>query len=164
MSKLTDLKQQIADYLAACDGFENAEVLAAYPGRERAYPLPGAAVAVGIDGVELSPAGLGGYLGEAGTEALYGGNAAVTLRFDLYAPVTEEGNRLHALFEGLCGALMVDRNPFGVTRLTCGEIQFDAAVSANRLTARGTLSAALLRGEEEERFRAAHITKRSKEP
>jgi hypothetical protein len=152
MSKLNDLKQQIADYLASCGEFAGAEVLTAYPGRERAYPLPRAVVAVGIDGVELSPVGLGGYLGESGVETLYGGNARITLRFDLYCPIKEEAGSLHTLYEGLCEALMVNRNPFGVTKLTCGEIQIDAAVSAHRVTAKATLAAAILRGKEEERF------------
>jgi hypothetical protein len=157
MSKLNELKRQIAEYLTWCDGFADAEVLAAYPSRERDYPLKQAAVAVGIDGVELFPAGLGGYLGEAGAEVMYGGNAVITLRFDLYCPVREEGGRLHELYEELCETLLVDKNHFGVRALTCGEIQFDGAASANRLTARGTLSAAMVRGEAAERFSGVFV-------
>jgi hypothetical protein len=107
--------------------------------------------------------GLGGYLGESAAGTLHAGNAGITLRFDLYGPVKEGGGRLLELYEALCGALMVDRNPFCVRKLVCGEIQYDGGVSVNRMTARATLSAALTRSEDEGRFETTHITKRSEE-
>lgn len=149
MKSITELKQEVLRLLEQSGAFADAKLLAAYPAARRDDPLPGPAVAVGVDGVECAPGGLGGYWGEREQRALYGNALLVTLRFDLYAPVLLGGERLHELYEALCDVLLLRPAVPGICKLWCGEITHDRQAAALRLTAKATLRAALTRQDEE---------------
>lgn len=158
-----ELKTDLVQYLQGREGFDGVRIQAAFPADKREYPLKQPVVAVGLDSVEISPGGLGGYWGEREGEALFGDGAQITVRFDLYAPAPEGGGRLHDLYEALCGALMPVAGPFGLTRLWCGEAAYDKEAAANRLVAKATLRAAVLRGEDEPRIRAFELRRNNGE-
>lgn len=146
---ITQLKAQVVDYLTNNGSLGAVRVLGAFGAVEREFPLKRPVVAVGLDAVELAPAGLGGYWGESAADALYGSGATIALRFDLYCPPDKGADGLHGIYEALCDRLMLRGNPFGVLRLSCGEVSFDRAASVNRLTVKAVLRAAVLLRDEE---------------
>ncbi len=144
---MNELKETVAAHLRGWTGLAGCDILCEYPAR-RALPLQRAALAVGLDGVDLSPAGLGNYLGAgeraadgAALSALYGSAAIVTLRLDLYLP-GPDGAGCHRLYEELCAALTAAAARFGLLRLWCDPIKYDDNAGASRLTARAALRAA----------------------
>ncbi len=149
---MNELKESIAAYLRGWTGLAECDILCEYPAR-RALPLRRAALAVGLDGIDLSPAGLGNYFGAAATgdgdgslSALYGSTAVVTLRCDVYLPGSD-GAGCHRLYEELCAALTGQSARFGLLRLWCDPIKYDADAGASRLTARAALRAAFTGSE-----------------
>lgn len=143
MDSITELKYRVADYLRNNGSLAAAKVMTAFPSSQRDFPLIKPVVAVGLEGVELTPGGFGGYWGENSGESLYGSGAAITLRLDLYCPLSQSGDGCHDLYEAICDRLMLRQNPFGVLKLRCGEISYDKLACANRLTALCTLRAGL---------------------
>lgn len=143
---MTRLKERLAAYLREWAGLREADILCEYPPRRR-LPLERPALVVGLEGVELSPAGLDGFLGLEGESApgqlslLYGSAAAVTLRLDLYLPGSD-GAGCHRLYEELCTALTAGAAELGLLRIGCDPIGYDSAAAACRLTARARLRAA----------------------
>lgn len=140
------LKQAVADLLTARSDLCEADILLEYP-PARTLPLKKPALAVGLDGVDLSPAGLDRYLGRlpdappGEIAALYGSLAIVTLRIDIFAPGSA-GSRCHRLYEALCAALTQNAAAIGLLGLECDPLQYDQGASAQRLTARAKLRAA----------------------
>lgn len=143
MESITQLKRQVADYLRNNGSLATAKVMTSFPSAQRDFPLKKPLVAVGLEGVELTPGGFGGYWGERGEQSLYGSSAAITLRIDLYCPVSHSGDGCHDLYETICDRLMLRQNPFGALKLGCGEIGYDKLAWANRLTVLCTLRAGL---------------------
>lgn len=146
MENLTELKNRIIDYLSALSAFEKAAVVAAHPEKPRAFPLRSPVIAVETAGVELTAAGLGGYLG--GDQALYGASALVTLRFGIYH-ATAEGCGL--FYERLCNALL-DAAWLGVQKADCERSSYDAKTGAHLLPASAVLKAAWAVPKQEERL------------
>lgn len=152
MKDLADLKTAVVDYLRTAEGFTGVRVLTSHPAVWRESPLRKAAVAVGVDAVEAAPGGLGGYWGNVlpgrGAEGpMSGAGAAITLRFDLYAPPDSGGDGPEALYEALCDGLMLRENPFSAQKLWCGEAAYDNRAGAWHMTAHALLRTALLRRE-----------------
>lgn len=143
------LKATLLDYLRPLPAFRQAKLLEEFPAGAREYPLRVPTLAVGIDGVEASSGGLGGYWGEeeTGAASIYGKALTLTLRFDLLCDPGKGGSACHLLWEALCAALMLEQCPLPFQRLWCGQLEYDKALSLNRLTARGTLRALLSRGD-----------------
>lgn len=150
---MNQVKQAIARHLAGWTGLSHVTILCEYPAK-RALPLKGPTLVVGLDGVDLSPAGLDSYLGRdisaspGQVTALYGSTAILTLRLDLYLPGSD-GSGCHQLYEELCAALTARAMGFGLLRLWCNEIQYERATAASRLTARAALRAAFTGRETE---------------
>ena len=147
MNAMTKLKEDLVGYLKEQPGLENADILIAWPSK-RHMPLKAPAITVGLEGVDLTPAGLGAYLGRDGQSAdLYGCAALITMRFDFFAPARESdyapSGGLHELYESLCAALSQSAGNLGVTRVWCDAPGWDEAANANRLTARASLRVAL---------------------
>ena len=130
----TQLKLALTQLLQSAPGLAQTEILPAFPAGMH-LPLPGPAIVLGIDGVELTPASLGGFSSEQA-----GDLAAVTARFDFFAP-GKDGPDLHILYEALCAALLDSGPAFGFSRIWCDPLAWDNAADSYRLSAR-----ALLRG------------------
>jgi len=153
MSGIAKLKERLAGCLEGQPGLENADIFPAWP-QKRPLPLKSPAIAIGLDGAEVTPAGLGGYLGRDAKESeYYGSSAQITLRFDIFAPAGyREGlpsGGIHNIYEALCEALIKGADGFGVTRVRCGDTGWDEASNAFCLTARVSLRAAMTYGESE---------------
>ena len=131
---LTQLKQSLCELLQGAPGFAQVEVLRAFPA-QRHLPLPGPTLILGIDGLELTGGGLDG-LGSLQA----GGQAAVSVRLDIFAP-GDDGHGLHPLYEALCSVMMERGGAYGLARLWCEPLRWDEAAASYRLSAR-----ALLRG------------------
>lgn len=160
---MNEIKELAARWLESWPGLAGCGVLREYPAR-RELPLKGPALVVGLDGVDLSPAGLDGYLGTreggpaGGPAHLYGNWAVLTLRLDLYLPGSDGGG-CHRLYEEVCAALTARAAAFGLLRLWCDPLAWDSAAGASRLTARAALRAAFSGEERAESF--AHYRVRS---
>lgn len=150
MGSMTQLKRQVANYLRNNGDLAGVKLLTAYPAAERDFPLRQATVAVGLAGAELAPGGFGGYWGAEGGAGppLFGGKVAVTLRLDIYCPMSKGGDGCHSVYELLCDRLLLGGSPFGVSKMWCGEVGYDKAAGANRLTAFATLSGAVAAQED----------------
>ena len=131
---LAGLKQALAEVVQSAPGLAQVDVLPAFPVRKH-LPLAGASILLGIDGMELTPAGLGGFASEQA-----GDSASVTVRFDLYDS-RGAGADLQLFYEALCGALIQQSAAFGLSRVWRDAITWDDAAGSYRLSAR-----ALLRG------------------
>lgn len=150
MENLTELKQEIVQRLTQSGAFSEVDIVEAYELRCREYPITRSVIAVGVEAVELTPGGLGGYYGEREQQPLYGGGARVSLRFDLYAPQAEGSGRLHGLYESLCDILMLRGNTLHIEKMWCGDVIHEASDAALHLAARATLHTVILRGEDED--------------
>ena len=147
MNPMTGLKENLAGYLRGRPGLETADILIAWPPR-RHLPLKAPAITVGLESVDLAPAGLGGYLGRGQrSEELYGSGAIITMRLDLFAPAREAeeapSGGLYALYEALCAALTKNAGSLGLTRVWCDAPGWDDSANAHRMTARASLRAAV---------------------
>lgn len=148
------------DYLSAWTDLREVEILCEYPPK-RVLPLKRPALVIGLDGIDLSPAGLGSYLGRepAGLGeivSLYGTAAIVTLRMDLYLPGAD-GNGCHRLYEALCVAMTQQSTPFGLLRLWCEPLRYDSSAGAQRLTARAAFRAAFTGRETQSAITQYHV-------
>lgn len=143
---LTELKTQVIEYLGGLADFENTSVVAAYPEKQRSFPLKKPVLTVETGGFGLAPAGLGSYFG--GIEPLYGAAAAVSLRFGIYCEVAEACG---TLFEALCDALL-DFTELGVLKISCEKIAYDAKNAAYFLSASAEIKAAWLLLKPQERL------------
>lgn len=146
MKPLTELKNQVIEYLGGLSEFENAAIVPAYPEKQRSFPLSKPIITIEAQGVQLEPAGLGGYLG--GETPLYGAAAAVVLRFGIYAEASENCG---ALFESLCNALF-DSGSLRVLKISCDKIVYDAKMSAYLLPASAEIKTAWLVPKAQERL------------
>lgn len=138
MKPLTELKNQVIEHLGGLSDFENALVVPAYPEKPRSFPLNKPLITVEAQGVELKPAGLGGYLG--GESPAYGTAASVALRFGIYSEISENCG---ALFEALCNALF-DWGSLSVLKISCDKIIYDTKTSAYLLPASAEIKTAWL--------------------
>lgn len=150
MDNLTELKQGLVDYFKLVAGFPQADIRLAHPAAQRDFPLKNPVVAVGLEQVEIAPAGLGGYLGAdtQGDEALWGSGADITLRLDVYCPAQDGGQGCHRIYEAICGSLLMGRSRFGVQKVWCGQLGWNKDACANLLPVFATLRAALTQREE----------------
>jgi len=154
---VTEIKETIARYLAGWTGLSRVEILCEYP-KERAFPIRRPTLVVGLEGVDLSPAGLDSYLGRAPSSppgqvtTLYGSTAILTLRLDLYLPGSD-GSGCHRLYEEICAALTHRAAGFGLLRVWCDAVKYESAMAASRLTARAALRAAFTGRETAEEIR-----------
>ena len=126
---LGGLKQALARMIALGPGLSQVEVLCAFP-HGSALPLVGPAVLISVDGLELTPAGLGGF---AHSEA--GENASVTLRFDFFSP-GEGGPGLDGYCEALCAVLLSHGGEFGLRRVWSERTAWDDMAGSYRRSAR----------------------------
>lgn len=143
---LTELKNQVIEYLGGLSDFEYAAVAAAYPEKQRPFPLKKPVVTVETGGLDLAPAGLGSYLG--GDAPLYGAYAAVSLLFGIYCEAAEVCNNL---FEALCGALL-DFTELGVMKISCEKTVYDTKTAAYFLSASADIKASWILLKPQERL------------
>ena len=129
---LISLKQALAELVQSAPGLAEVDVLSAFP-VEKHLPLAGPCVLLGVDELELAPAGLGGFSGEHG-------DASVTVRLDFFDP-RGGGADLQLMYEALCAALLQAGAGFGLGRIWRDPITWDDGASSYRLSAR-----CLLRG------------------
>ena len=128
-----ELKQALAELVQKAPGLAEVDVLSTFP-IPKHLPLGGPCVLLGIDGLELTPGGLGGFSREQA------GEASVTLRLDFYDP-RGDGAGLQLLYEALCAALIQGSAGFGLSRVWRDPVTWDDAAGSYRLSAR-----CLLRG------------------
>lgn len=162
MDNLTMLKERVAEHLRKLEGFPAAKILVAHPALQRELPLHRPVVAVGLEGVEVAPAGFGGYWGRRdGEDSLWGGGAAITLRLEVYCP-RKEGMDCHGIYEAVCDGLM-GHGLFGVQKVWCGRVEWDKTACANRLPVYATLSAALTHREAEPQADGFRVIRKNSE-
>lgn len=139
---MTELKQALVGYLR--EKLPGVDVLAEYPAAKK-RPLDRAVLAVGIEEIELTPAGFGGLLGEEQGREVLGGSAKITARLDIYAPgPPDSGAFCCRIWETVCNALLEKAAAFGVTRLWCENLRWDDGAGTSRLTARVALQGAVI--------------------
>lgn len=155
---LTELKNRVIEYLGGLADFEDAAVTAAYPEKQRSFPLKKPVITVETGGLDLSPAGLGSYLG--GEAALYGASAKVSLRFGIYCEAAEYCGRL---FESLCGALL-DFSELGVMKISCEKLAYDSKTASYLLFASVETNAAWILEKSRERlFNGIELSSKQKD-
>lgn len=124
MSQLRTLKQQVTAHLSA--NIPEAVVAGEFPPALFRSPPRQARIAVGFDEIALdAPCQM-----------------KLALRFDILCPADGDLD-CYGVFEALCGALVMESNPFGVAHITCGEMRYDDALCALVLTGHATICAAL---------------------
>lgn len=153
---LTELKNRVIEYLGGLSDFKATTVTAAYPEKQRSFPLKKPVVTVETGGLDLTPAGLGSYLG--GAAPLYGTAARVTLRFGIYCEAAEGCG---ILFEALAAALL-DFSELGVIKISCEKLLYDAKTAAYLLSATAEINAAWILEKPQERLFSDIITKEVK--
>lgn len=146
MESLTELKRRIIEYLAGLGAFEDTVIVAAYPEKQRQFPLKTPVVTVETAEAELASAGLGGYLG--GDKPLYGASATVTLRFGIYHSASEGCG---ILFESLCNAFF-DASWLVPQKIKCERPEYDSKTAAYLLPASAVFKAAWVVPKQEERL------------
>ena len=127
---LTQLKRSVCGLLQGAPGLAAVDVLSAFPA-QRHLPLAGPTLIVSFDALNLTLGALEGFCAEQAG----GGNAAITLRLDLFAPGAD-GHDLYPLHEALCAILMERGSAFGLARLWCQPLSWDEAAGSYRLTSR----------------------------
>lgn len=157
---LTELKTRVIEYLGGLEDFAHASVTAAYPEQQRAFPLKKPVVTVEVGGLDLSPAGLGAYLG--GSAPLYGAAATVLLRFGIYCDAAEACG---GLFEALCDALLNLSEPAAV-KISCEKLAYDAKTASYLLFAAAEVKNAawILERPQERLFSAVDYSQRTPQP
>ncbi|MCL2857691.1 MAG: hypothetical protein FWE19_08260 [Oscillospiraceae bacterium] len=126
---LSGLKAALGRMIALGPGLSQVEVLAAFP-HGSALPLVGPAAFISIDSLELTPAGLGGFAtGGAGE------NAAVTLRFDFFAP-GGGGTCLDELYEAFCAVMLREGGGLGLSRVWSERTDWDDMAGSYRKSVR----------------------------
>jgi len=165
MSTMTALKQEILAYLEGLSGpLHTARITAEYPDALRACPLKKPVVAVGLESVELTEGGFGGYYGKDPQSAdLFGRAALVTVRLDILCPTAQGGEGCHRLYEALCDALLLSRTSFGFYRLRCEDIRHDRDCMANHLRVLGSLRGAVTKGDDSLAVREFDLRRRESE-
>ncbi len=144
--EFTELKTRIADYLKGLESFSGADVLLAFTGARREFPLKNPVITVEIAAAELCSAGLGGYLG--GESPQYGASASVTLGFSFYC---REAGECGGYFEALCDALF-NMAELSVKKISREKTLYDAEKAAYRADAQAALSAVWVRRTPGERL------------
>ena len=146
MENLTEFKTRVMEYLAGLTSFADVAVVTAYTEEPRAFPLKKPVISVEITGAELSPAGLGGYVG--GDAGAYGMAAVVTLKFGIHHTKSELCGKL---FESLCDALFLSP-VVGVLKIGRKDCVYDATTAACLLYAEADIKAVWLADKKEERL------------
>lgn len=146
MENLTEFKTRVIEYLSGLTAFEEAAAVAAFPDKQRVFPIKEPVITVEVSEVELVPAGLGGYLG--GDSPAYGASALVTLRFGLYAAKAESCG---TLYESLCNALF-DAEWMRVSKVGCARCEYDAKTAAYLLPVTASLKAAWVVPRQQQRL------------
>lgn len=143
---LTELKTKVMEYLGGLDCFVDVAVTAAYPERQRSFPLKTPVVTVETGGLDLAPAGFGSYLG--GTASAYGAAASATLRFGIYCETAENCG---SLFEALADALL-DFDEVSIIKISCEKTVYDSNAAAYFLSASAEIKAAWILSKPQERL------------
>jgi hypothetical protein len=136
--EFTALKRRVADYLRGLDAFKGANVLLAFPGSKREFPLKKPLAVIEVLAAEVAPAGLGGGLS----------SASVTLGASFYCP---EPEACCAYYEALCDALF-GLPELSVRKISRGRTAYDPDTAAYRAEAEAVLAAALALGAPGERL------------
>lgn len=144
MGQIAEIKEQALSLLRGSPGFANWHLVGEFPGTARGLPVQKPTLAVGIDRVEASAGGLGGYLGEADGLSHIGAVAEVTLRFDGWIPRDSRIGGAQALFETLCEALM---EGLGAEKIWCEQSGTDDRTLSTHLVAKAALKTCLARSE-----------------
>jgi hypothetical protein len=126
----TALKKRVADHLSGLEAFVGANVLLAFPGSKREFPLKRPLVVVETLAAELSPAGLGGELS----------SVSATLGVSFYCL---EPEACCAYYEALCDALF-SLPELSVRKISRGRTAYDPETAAYRADAEAVLAAALV--------------------
>lgn len=153
MRSVGDVKAKIAAYIKADGRFAGADVSTAFSQAQRKFPLKKPLVLVGVQALEVLPGAMGRYFGGTVQDGLmqtevFGSEAIVTLRFDLYSPTMSGGKGCEQLHEGLCDALVLSQGEINLEQLECGEIIYDKSAGSSRMTVLGKLRTALTLGHE----------------
>ena len=148
MQSLSEARAGIAELLSGDIRFEGVRVIGEYSGTQRHLPVTQTTIAVGIDRVELSPAALGGFMGETpgGTPGIceYSGPLAeVTFRFDCYKAQSEpfDNHFIENIYETLLPL-------WGITRIWCEPIRSEKQALASHLRIFAAMRILLAAGQE----------------
>lgn len=125
---LLGVKARVGELMAESPGLAGVEILSAYP-NGRHIPLGGAALIISIDGIELTPAGLGGFGGE-----ISGQGALLTLRLDFLSP-GRDGPELYPFFEAAAASLTENGGRLGISRFWVQSLAWEEAANSYRLSA-----------------------------
>jgi hypothetical protein len=128
--EFTVLKGLVADHLKGLEAFGGANVLLAFPGSKRSFPLKKPLVVLETMAAELAPAGLGSNAS----------SATVTLGVSFYCP---EPETCCDYYEALCDALF-GMPELSVRKLSRGRTAYDPETAAFRADAEAVLNAAWL--------------------
>lgn len=126
---LTALRTEIVSYLRESPLLEGIAVHEEFPVHYRESPPRRECIAVGLAGVERPAAPQG--------------QVKITFRFDILCP-PGRGSGCYSLFDRLCGALFIQKNPFGAAEIRCGDGTFDRETGCLTLTAEAVLAGLLL--------------------
>jgi hypothetical protein len=128
--EFTALKALVADRLKGLEAFAGADVLLAFPGSKRQFPLKKPIVVIEVLAAELTPAGLGSNASSAN----------MTLGVSFYCP---EAETCCYYYEALCDALF-GMPELSVRKLSRGRTAYDPETAACRTDAEAVLDAAWL--------------------
>jgi hypothetical protein len=134
MNDLQALKSQLIKKLRENPLLLGCDIIEAFP-KERFMPGR-AAIAVGLCGLSLCPASLGGFSAAPSEQCPAG--VSITLRLDLYAP-GKDGRRVHSLYESLCCALLEEAAGFGLSNILSEPLRRDESAAAWHLPAKAVL-------------------------
>jgi hypothetical protein len=136
--EFTALKRRVADHLSGLAAFKDADILLAFPGSKRPFPLKKPLAVIEVLAAELSPAGLGSGLS----------STALTLGISFYCP---EPETCCAFYEALCDALF-NLPELSIRKISRGRTAYDPETAAYRADAEAVLAAALILGRPGERL------------
>lgn len=116
MEPLTKIQQDAADFLRKTLG---ADVRIVEEFSRHDHPPAQDCISVGLDAVELC-----------------GRQAKIVLRFDL---LSRSGVGCRRLFDRLCSALVCQKQPICVSKMTCGEVAHEELLDGEVLTAKAQM-------------------------
>lgn len=146
MSALSNIKKDVIDYLKSHSPLSGVEILEEFEPEPNKSAIESPIIFVGIEAVDLSPSGLGGYFGEQKQYSYSGGFAKVTLRFDCYSPQENSAISCHVIFEEICVKMMGSK--FGISKIYCDNISSKKAGFSNKLTAKADILICMASEEE----------------
>lgn len=163
MERFEEIKEALVRYLQASPLLEGTRVRGEYANLRREFPLKQPWLVVGLSSARVSPAGMGGFLGEdpSGAEqGVFGSKIKLTLRFDLLVPAESGGARCPLLYEALCQLLILEPAPFPFEEMECGQVTYDPEGRAYSMTALASFTAGFVRRERMARISEFQVVRR----